>query len=131
VAERFVGAPIVITADADPLTGSWDRSRVDQVVTNLLSNAIKFGRNKPVRVSVSRLETDRAQLKVEDEGIGITPERLPRIFERFERGVPARVYGGLGLGLFIVRAIVDAHGGSIAVESVLSEGTRVIVELPL
>ncbi|NPC87302.1 sensor histidine kinase, partial [Pyxidicoccus fallax] len=69
-------------------------------------------------------------LRVRDEGIGIAPDKLPHIFERFERAVSARSYGGLGLGLHLVSAIVDALGGSIRVESTLGRGTTFTLRLP-
>ena len=115
-----------------PVTGRWDRSRLEQVVTNLLSNAIKFGGGKPI---VIRLEpgSDRkwARMTVRDEGIGISPEDQSRIFERFERAISKQSYGGLGLGLWITRQIVDALGGRIRVESAFGKGSTFEVELPL
>ena len=71
------------------------------------------------------------RIAVRDHGIGIAPEALERIFERFERAVSSRNYGGLGLGLYIVRRIVEAHGGTIRVESAPGEGSTFLVELPL
>ena len=73
---------------------------------------------------------DRARLVVRDQGIGIAPEHLSRIFERFERAVSAHNYGGLGLGLYIVRQIVEAHGGAIHVTSTPGEGSTFVVDLP-
>jgi predicted ATPase/signal transduction histidine kinase len=112
-----------------PVTGCWDRSRLDQVVTNFLSNAMKFGRGKPVEIALGAVG-DRASLGIRDHGIGISPEFQPRLFGRFERGVSAEHYGGLGLGLYICRRIVEAHGGSIRVESQLGAGATFTVELP-
>jgi len=112
-----------------PVTGRWDRSRLDQVVTNLLSNAIKFGQGQPIEVSVGA-EAGVARLVVRDRGIGIAPACQGRIFERFERAAPAEHYGGLGLGLYISRRIVEAHGGSIRVESLPGAGSTFIVEVP-
>lgn len=114
----------------EPVIGCWDRFRLEQVVTNLLSNALKYGGGKPVDVSVS-CRADRALLVVRDQGIGIDPDKLPRIFERFERAVSVRSYGGLGLGLYITRQLVDAHGGVIDVESASGVGSTFTVELPL
>jgi len=109
--------------------GVWDRSRLDQVATNLVSNAIKFGAGKPIDVRVWR-EGDRVRFSVQDGGIGIAPEDQVKIFERFERAVSRRSYGGLGLGLWISRQIVDAPGGRIDVESELGRGSRFIVDVP-
>ncbi|WP_437539923.1 GAF domain-containing sensor histidine kinase [Sorangium sp. So ce726] len=111
------------------VVGLWDGSRVDQIVSNLLANAIKFGAGKPVEISVGE-EAGMARLSVRDHGIGIDPTRQAQIFERFERAVSDRHYGGLGLGLYISRRIAEAHGGSICVESALGAGATFIVELP-
>jgi signal transduction histidine kinase len=72
-----------------------------------------------------------ARLTVQDEGIGIAPEALPRLFGRFERAVSDRQYGGLGLGLYISRQLVEAMGGRVCVDSRLDEGATFTVELPL
>ena len=115
--------------DLEPVCGHWDRDRLDQVVTNLLSNAVKYGDGRPVRLRVRR-EESAALLAIEDRGIGIAPGDQARIFERFERAAPER-YAGLGLGLWIARRIVEAHGGSIAVESEPGRGSTFRVRLPL
>jgi PAS domain S-box-containing protein len=113
-----------------PVRGYWDRLRISQVVTNLLSNAVKYGGGKPVDVEFGPRD-DRAWLSVRDRGIGIEPADMSQIFERFERAVSSRNYGGLGLGLYIVKRIVESHGGTIRVESTPGEGSAFIVELPL
>jgi PAS domain S-box-containing protein len=109
--------------------GEWDAFRLDQVITNLLSNAIKFGLGQPIDVRVSSFD-DRARLVVQDHGIGIAPEARERIFTPFGRGVSARHHGGLGLGLYIVKTIVDGMGGLVRLESAAGGGTRFSVELP-
>ena len=118
-----------LTARGTPVRGFWDRLRVSQVVTNLLSNAVKYGAGKPVEVSFGPSATG-ARLVVRDEGIGIDPAAQRQIFERFERAVSSRNYGGLGLGLYIVKRIVEAHGGTIRVESAPGAGAAFVVELP-
>ncbi|WP_437594473.1 sensor histidine kinase [Sorangium sp. So ce1000] len=115
--------------DAGRIVGLWDGSRVDQIVSNLLANAIKFGAGKPVEITVGE-EAGMARLSVRDHGIGIDPARQAQIFERFERAVSDRHYGGLGLGLYISRRIAEAHGGSIRVESAPGAGATFVVELP-
>jgi signal transduction histidine kinase len=123
------GCPIELELD-HPVEGCWDPGRMEALVTTLLNNAIKFGAGRPVEVEVRRAD-GKAQLSVCDHGRGIEPESVPHIFDRFERGVSPREYGGLGLGLYIAHEIAEAHGGSIRVQSTPGEGARFIVELPL
>jgi signal transduction histidine kinase len=115
-------------ATEEHAVGSWDRFRLEQVVNNLLSNAIKFGLGKPIEITI-RVREGRALLIVKDRGIGIEPEVLARLFKPFERGVSERHYGGLGLGLHIVKTIVEAMGGSVRVESAPGRGSVFTVEL--
>jgi len=109
--------------------GSWDRGRLEMVVANLLGNAIKYGPGKPIQLAVTE-EGGVMRLTVRDEGIGIAPEDQARIFERFERAVSVRHYGGLGIGLWVSRQIVEAHGGRIHVRSAPGQGSTFTVELP-
>jgi PAS domain S-box-containing protein len=109
--------------------GSWDRARIGQIVTNLLDNAIKYGDGKPIRVSVTGAENG-VSIVVCDQGIGIRPEDQGRVFERFERAVSDRHYGGFGLGLWIVRELAEAHGGSVHFESRQGRGSTFTVEMP-
>jgi PAS domain S-box-containing protein len=128
------GCALEVHADA-PVLGSWDRLRLEQVLANLLSNALKYGAGKPVQVrleaGVGEAGAGEARLSVRDAGIGIAPEAAARIFGKFERAVSERHYGGLGLGLYITRQLVDAMGGRITVESRPGEGARFEVVLPL
>ncbi|WP_304984715.1 MULTISPECIES: HAMP domain-containing sensor histidine kinase [unclassified Corallococcus] len=112
-----------------PVVGRWDRLRLEQVVTNLVSNALKYGAGRPVIVSVEA-QGSLARLTVKDHGIGIAPDDLARIFERFERAVSDRHYGGLGLGLYITRQIVEAFGGTVRAVSTPGEGATFLLELP-
>jgi PAS domain S-box-containing protein len=112
------------------IVGWWDRLRIEEVVASLLTNAMKFGAGKPIRIRASSGAAG-AVVSVRDFGIGVSPADKTRIFERFERGVPAKSYGGLGLGLYITRQIAEAHGGSVRVESEPSPGATFVVELPL
>lgn len=111
------------------VVGEWDRLRIELVVSNLLSNAFKYGRGRPVKVTLDG-SPDVAVLTVSDQGIGISPDEQARIFERFERAVPETHYGGFGLGLWIVRQVVEAHGGEIKVLSKKGEGSSFTIELP-
>ena len=111
-------------------SGSGIPLRIAQIVTNLLSNACKYGAGKPIAIAVEGAG-DLARLSVRDQGIGIPPTELDRIFECFDRAVSARHYGGLGLGLYITRQVVEAHGGTIKVDSQPGAGATFSVELPL
>jgi PAS domain S-box-containing protein len=128
--EPVARARATLTVEApESLAGEWDPLRLEQIVTNLLSNAVKYGGGSPIRVRVEdRGET--ARLVVEDGGIGIAPDDRERIFRRFERAVPERSYGGLGLGLYIVHEAVRAHGGRISVDGAPGRGTTFTVDLP-
>lgn len=124
-------AGCVVTVEAPArVVGNWDGSRLDQVVTNLFANAVKFGAGKPIAIRVDQRD-QTALLFVKDEGIGIDRQQQERIFERFERAVSPRNFGGLGLGLYVCRRFVDAHGGTIRVNSEPGVGSVFSVELPL
>ena len=113
-----------------PVLGFWDPVLLETIVSNLLSNAIKFGAGGPVEVAVSA-DKDLATLIVTDHGIGIDPCDQERIFQRFERAVPAQHFGGFGVGLWVVRQATEAHQGRIRVSSAPGVGTTFAVELPL
>jgi PAS domain S-box-containing protein len=120
-----------LTVDLAPgVVGRWDRLRVEQIVQNLLSNALKYGAGKPVVVTTTT-DGSTATLVVQDQGIGLAQADRDRIFGRFERAVSSQHYGGLGMGLFIVRQVVEAHGGSIEIQSQPDQGAKFIVRLPL
>jgi PAS domain S-box-containing protein len=122
------GCVLELRAEGECL-GQWDRLRLEQVVTNLLSNAAKYGAGRPIEIEVDGGEAT-ARFSIRDHGIGIPAEHQARIFDRFERAVSDRHYGGLGLGLWIVRQIVDAFGGTIRVESKAGAGSTFTVLLP-
>jgi PAS domain S-box-containing protein len=133
IVARFANEPpatrIALEVDAT-IRGSWDRLRIDQVLTNLLSNAVKYGSRNPIGISASS-DGSRVTVKVRDEGIGIGEEELPRIFDRFERLNTGSGREGLGLGLWIAKIIVEAHGGAILAESEVDKGSVFTVTLPL
>jgi signal transduction histidine kinase len=111
------------------LLGNWDRFRIEQVITNLLTNAFKYGAGKPIEISLEASEST-ARLRVRDQGIGIASEATERIFERFERVATGHQRKSLGVGLYIARQVIDAHGGVVRVESSTPAGSTFIVELP-
>jgi PAS domain S-box-containing protein len=119
----------LVVRSAGAIIGSWDPVRIGQVIANLLGNAIKYGAGAPVTVQVWAVGAD-ALLEVRDRGPGIAAEALARIFERFERAAPVRHYGGLGLGLYVAREIVVAHGGTVTAENDAGGGARFTVRLP-
>jgi len=107
--------------------GYWDPSQLRLAVTNLIGNALKFGSGCPVEVAVGDCGSF-AWLRVSDRGVGIRLEDHERIFERFERG-PGRATG-FGLGLWLVKNVVLAHGGNVLVGSVPGQGASFLVALP-
>jgi PAS domain S-box-containing protein len=123
------GAPPPDVAAGD-FAGRWDRVRLDQVVSNLLSNAIKYGgQDKRIEIRVEQT-AEGLSVSIRDYGMGISPADQDRIFERFERLISVRHFGGFGLGLWIVRQIADAHGGRVRVASQPGEGSTFTLEVP-
>ena len=127
-AELAVARCSVTLTERGDTTGAWDRLRLEQICRNLLSNAIRFGAGRPIDVTVDA-DQDFVTLQVRDHGVGIEPDQQMRIFERFERGTEQRS-GGFGIGLWVVKNICMAMGGTIAVESQIGEGARFTVMLP-
>ena len=110
--------------------GRWDPERLDQVVTNLLANVVKYAPGAPVEVAVAKRD-GCGVITVRDHGPGLTDEVRERAFDPFERASTSRGIGGLGLGLYIARGIVTAHGGPISVDSKPGAGAEFVVRLPL
>jgi signal transduction histidine kinase len=123
------GCALSLESEAS-LPGRLDGTRLGQLLHNLLSNAARYGAGKPVQVRLRR-EGLHARLDVVDHGMGVNPEHRERIFNRFERAVSTRHYGGLGLGLWVSRQVVEAHGGAITVTDTPGGGATFTVELPL
>jgi signal transduction histidine kinase len=122
------------TGDCDSIHGFWDRLRLEQVLTNLLSNAMKYGAGAPVEVSLQRRDAPGgavARLVVGDGGIGVPEDHREKIFERYQRAPAPGKMKGLGLGLYIVREIVQAHGGTIQHQPHPGGGSMFIVEFPV
>lgn len=113
-----------------PVIGCWDRLRLEQVTTNLLANAVKYGGPGRVTATVRKGDDGQAELSVNDEGGGIAEADHQRIFEPFERAVHGSKQDGAGLGLYIVRQIVAAHGGSVRLVSHPGDGATFSVHLP-
>ncbi|WP_437969001.1 ATP-binding protein [Sorangium sp. So ce260] len=111
-----------------PVFGYWDRSRIEQVLANLLSNASRHGAGQPITLSVSR-QNGSALISVRDRGVGMTPEQQDKVFEPFRWQPDA--HGGLGVGLYVCKLIVWAHGGEIVVETEPGAGTTFCIRLPL
>jgi signal transduction histidine kinase len=112
-----------------PIVGRWDRLRLDEVVTNFLTNAIKYGAGKPIQIRVAATDV-AVTIEVEDHGIGISPGDQERLFKRFARVVSPEHYGGFGLGLWIVKVLVEAMGGRVSVRSSVGRGSVFVAELP-
>jgi signal transduction histidine kinase len=130
-AEEFARARCGVTLHAaEPVEGRWDRMRLEQVVTNLLQNAVRYAPGAAVDIRVSGAG-DRAQVVVRDGGPGIPEREHARIFERFTQAEGPRAFaGGFGLGLWLVRQVAEAHGGTVALESRPGDGAAFTVSLP-
>jgi signal transduction histidine kinase len=107
-----------------------DRFRIKQVLLNILNNALKYGRGRHIKIKLTKVD-DFIEVAVKDQGIGISEVEQSRIFEKFERAIPASEVSGLGLGLFISKQIVEAHGGLIKLESSINVGSTFTVVLPM
>lgn len=123
-------APLPILKSEVPITGFWDRLRIEQVIQNLLANALRYGRKNPVYIDLS-LEENNIKITIEDQGIGISEDDKNKIFDLYYRGVGDEEETGLGLGLYIAKEIVEAHKGKISVQSELGKGSTFFVQLPV
>jgi two-component system, OmpR family, sensor kinase len=127
----FVGSRLDAAAVEDGLVGLLDEVALEQILDNLLSNALKYGAGQPVLVTL-RADGAQARLSVQDHGIGIAPEDQARIFAPFERlMVRGPCGGGFGVGLWVVRQLAEALGGTVAIESAPAAGSTFTVVLPL
>jgi signal transduction histidine kinase len=121
-----------LTLNLEPaLSGTFDRMRLEQIVSNLLSNAIRYGNSSPIEIGLRHVEAPEARLELSviDGGVGIDDAEQERIFERFQRG-PGANKGGFGVGLWIVRELCEAMGGSVRVRSRPGAGATFLVSLP-
>lgn len=128
--EDAKNAGCTLEVNAPSIVGQWDELRLEQTVACLLENAIKFGAGKPIRVRLREVNQS-VRLVVEDQGIGVAPEDIQHIFERFGRAVSRRNFGGLGLGLYLCRRVAEGLGGSIEASSTPGRGSTFSVSLPL
>jgi len=128
---------IVVDARPAEINGFWDPVRLARAVTNLLSNAVKYSPDGGVIEISARgsgedgVEEGWAEIRVRDEGLGIPPEDLSRIFDRYHRGANVGGISGVGIGLAAARQIVEQHGGSLRAESELGQGSIFVIRLPL
>lgn len=121
-------SPVELVIEGD-MMGHWDKVRIEQVIINLLTNAAKYAPNRPILTKLSKIN-ETIIIQVTDQGPGISLENHDRIFKRFERVTDKSNIGGLGLGLYICKQIVEAHRGKIYVESIDGNGSTFTVELP-
>jgi signal transduction histidine kinase len=121
------GAELVAEA-AGPVVGAWDRARLKQIIGNLVSNAIRYAGGGRIELTITE-RGDDAVLVVRDHGRGIDPGLLPALFDRLERDRP-RTMGGFGIGLWVVKMLCQAMGGSVTADNVVSGGARFSVVLP-
>lgn len=130
-AEAALAGSQITTEVFPPISAYLDRLRLEQILTNLAVNAIKFGRGQPIHIKAQK-RLEQLFIEVSDQGIGIDAEDLVRIFDRFEQvGKSPSSSGGLGLGLYITKQNLNAHGGKISVISIIGKGSTFVVEMPL
>lgn len=128
LAAETAGVPVYAETQEN-ITGTWDRFRLEQVLLNLLTNALRYGNKKPIHVKVTG-DSETVKLFVRDQGLGIRPEDQNRVFERFERAISGSEVSGVGLGLFISKNIIQAHGGEIRLTSQIDKGSEFLIILP-
>jgi signal transduction histidine kinase len=116
---------------SDSLPGRWDADRLCQVLCNLLSNAMKYSPNGGEVVVRLQANSDAIRLSVADQGIGIAPATIPKLFQRFYRApATARSVRGHGLGLYVCKQLIEAHGGTLSVSSQLGRGSTFTAVVP-
>lgn len=130
-AEQFLaeGIAAATSLPSAPLMIHGDEYRLEQVVSNLINNAIKYGEKNPISISLTS-EDGNIVLSIKDSGLGILPENLTKIFNRYERAMSHANISGLGLGLYISKMIALAHGGDILVESMTGKGSTFRLVIP-
>jgi two-component system, sensor histidine kinase len=128
---RGHAAPVTVALPGGALPVSIDETRIHQVLLNMLENAARYSPDgAPIDVAVSSPEPAIARVTVRDRGPGIEAAEQRRIFERFVRGAAAEGKGGLGIGLYLCRTIIERHGGAIGVDSTVGAGAAFWIDLP-
>jgi signal transduction histidine kinase len=131
VFRRGHSAPVSLELPAGPLPIAADDARIHQVLLNLLENAARYAPDgAPIDVVISRPAPAVARVTVRDRGPGVAAAEQARIFDRFVRGAAAEGKGGLGLGLYLCRTIMERHGGAIGVDSTVGAGAAFWIDLP-
>ena len=124
---------LIVETDDEPFVFPFDADKLNQVLTNIIDNAIRYTKDEDtITISLNKSQDDTVEISIEDTGTGIKEENLQHIFDRFYKEDEARTRGkhGTGLGLYIVKNIIEKHGGSISVESEYGEGSKFIIKLP-
>jgi PAS domain S-box-containing protein len=121
----------VLLAAPSPVTLEVDELRIQRVVANLLQNALKYAPQDSTVVVALEVTARRARISVADAGPGLVPDEIAFIFDKYRRTIRARAHEGSGLGLYVSKQIIEAHGGQIGVDSVHGIGSRFFFELPL
>jgi len=128
---RGHATPVSVELPAGTLTVTVDGERVHQVLLNLLENAVRYSpEGAPITVTASSSGPAVVRVTVRDRGPGIAAAEQQRIFQRFIRGAAAEGKGGLGIGLYLCRTIVERHGGTIGVDSTVGDGAAFWIDLP-
>lgn len=125
---RRTGTDVVVE-QADSQRGEWDVVHIDTIVSNLITNANKYAPGRPLTIAITG-GRDNVRVEVSDRGPGIAASERARVFERFARGRGLSAVGGLGVGLWLARALAEAHGGSLTSEERRGGGTTFLLELP-
>ncbi len=121
---------LIVKEEDKNIKGVWDKIRLEQAISNLISNAIKYGNGKPISLMVKKVGST-VEIKVIDRGKGVKKEDRKKIFKVFNRGSDVKHYKGIGVGLFLTRQIVEAHGGEIGLLSKVGDGSVFTIKLPI
>ena len=127
----LVGSERVVISVSDDLSAWADTERLEHVLTNIVENAVKYSDQGPIEVSATAVDDGIVEVAVSDEGVGIAPDRLPTVFDGPAPTGGRTTPGGTGLGLYLSRRLVEAHGGAIGAESQLGRGSTFTLSLPV